>query len=269
MASNIKIANNFMAQLPDDDPRAEYARTVVASASRRRQLLWGGLLATLVATLFISLGLWQWRKFELKTRLQAELDERSRAALVVMPSTPGNAEDLRYRHVILRGEFDAERQIFIDNRVHREQAGYHVVTPLRLAGSDLRVLVNRGWLVAPADHRVQPVAPPPTGPVELTGIAIVPAKRFFTLAAPPAGHTTDWQPVWQNLDLASYASSVPWPIQPVVVQLDPEATHGYAREWPRPDERADMHRSYALQWFGFAASSLAIWLWFAVTIKRS
>ena len=36
----------------------------------------------------------------------------------------------------------------------------------------------------------------------------------------------------------------------------------YLREWPRPDERADRHRSYALQWFGFAIASLGIWVYF-------
>lgn len=247
-----------MARLPGDNQPVEYARSAASPASWR-PLVWGGLLAALLAALFISLGLWQWRKFEVKTRLQGELDGRGHAALVAMPTTPTDAESLRYRHVSLRGEFDAERQILIDNRVHRERAGYHVVTPLRLAGSDLRVLVNRGWVAAPADHRTLPTAPPPTGMVQLTGIAVVPASRYFTLAPAPTG---GWQPVWQNLDLAAYAAAAPWPTQPVVVQLDAEAPHGYARDWPRPDERAEMHRSYALQWFGFAASSLGIWLWF-------
>lgn len=256
-----------MARLPGSDESVEYARiappATSTSGSLRQPLVWGALLVVLLAILFVSLGLWQWRKFEVKTRLQGELDERSRAALVAMPATPTAAESLRYRHLSLRGEFDAAHQILIDNRVHRERAGYHVVTPLRLAGSDLRVLVNRGWVAAPADHRTLPSVPPPAGMVELTGIAVLPASRFFTLA-PAAG---GWQPVWQNLDLAAYAAAAPWPLQPVVVQLDADAPHGYARAWPRPDERAEMHRSYALQWFGFAASSLAIWLWFF--FKRS
>jgi len=48
------------------------------------------------------------------------------------------------------------------------------------------------------------------------------------------------------------------------VQLDPGAPGGYVREWPRPDERAERHRSYALQWFGFALASVAIWGYFLV-----
>lgn len=250
-----------MADLPQQTP-VEYARGAApaASPSRRGILLWGGLLVAIVVAGFISLGLWQWNKYAIKTERQTELDRRSRDALIAMPRRPASADFLRYRHVELAGEFDAARQILIDNRVDpaTERAGYHVVTPLKLAGSDMRVLVNRGWVLAAADHRVLPEVVPPAGQVTLTGIAVVPPAKFFTLAPPAAG----WQPVWQNLDLARYAAAAPWPLQPVVVELDAAAPHGYARAWPRPDEHADKHLSYALQWFGFAVSSVGIWLFF-------
>ena len=213
------------------------------------------LLAFLLPA-FVSLGLWQWRKAEAKTTLQAELDVRSSDAPVIMPNAPVASESLRYRRVILRGTYDAARQVLIDNRVHREQAGYHVITPLRLEGSTMHVLVNRGWLPAAADHRILPTAEVPAASIELTGIAVVPAQRFFNLAAQP---TSGWEPVWQNLDLARFSEVLPYPLQPVVIQLDASAPGGYLREWPRPDERADRHRSYALQWFGFAVASLGIW----------
>jgi hypothetical protein len=32
------------------------------------------------------------------------------------------------------------------------------------------------------------------------------------------------------------------------------------RDWPRPDDRKERHLSYALQWYGFAASAVLIWL---------
>ena len=216
----------------------------------------GGLLLAFLLPAFVSLGLWQWRKAEVKTTLQAELDVRSSDVPVIMPTAPVAGESLRYRRVILRGTYDAARQVLIDNRLYREQAGYHVITPLRLEGSAMHVLVNRGWLPAAADHRILPTAEVPAGTVELTGIAVVPAQRFFNLAAQP---TSSWEPVWQNLDLARFNEVLPYPLQPVLIQLDATAPGGYLREWPRPDERADRHRSYALQWFGFAVSSLGIW----------
>lgn len=215
-------------------------------------------MAALVS-LFVSLGLWQWNKGQAKLRIQAELDTRSAGALVAIPAAPGDPEPLRHRHLAAKGEYDASHQILIDNRTYQERAGYHVVTPLRLEGSAAAVLVNRGWVPAPADHSVVPEVPPPAGVVEVTGIAVVPPERFFTLAAPPAA---GWHGVWQNLDLPRLKEALPYPVQPVVMQLDPQLPGGYVRDWPRPDERADKHISYALQWFGFAASSVGIWLYF-------
>lgn len=221
--------------------------------------IFGGLLLAFLLPAFISLGLWQWRKAESKTALQAELEVRRHAPPVAMPGTAVHPETLRFRRVILRGTFDAGRQVLIDNRLYREQAGYHVITPLRLEGSDMRVLVNRGWVPAPAEHSVLPSIAVPAGTVELSGIAVLPGQRFFNLAPQPVD---GWSPVWQNLDLQRFRQVLPYPLQPLVVQLDAESAAGFVRDWPRPDERAERHRSYALQWFGFAIASLGIWTYF-------
>jgi surfeit locus 1 family protein len=252
-----------MAESPDKLSMPQYARQPQkpARASRRQAALIGGLVLAVLLPTFVSLGLWQWRKAETKTALQMELDARSHDAAVLMPGTAVDGETLRYRRVILRGTFDASRQILLDNQLHEERAGYHVITPLQIAGSNMHVLVNRGWLPAPADHAIQPVAEVPAGEVELTGIAVLPPQRFFNLAPQP---TSGWAPVWQNLDLERFRQGAHYPLQPVVVQLAAESPHGYLRQWPRPDERADRHRSYALQWFGFAIASLGIWGYFLV-----
>lgn len=213
---------------------------------------------------FISLGLWQWRKAETKTAQQIELDARSHDIAIAMPITLANAADvesLRHHRLLLRGTYDAAHQILIDNRLHQEQAGYHVITPLQLAGSNMHVLVNRGWLPAPADHQQQPVAKVPAGEIELNGIAALPSRRIFNLMPQP---TSGWAPVWQNLDIERFRSVVPYPLQPLIIELDPASPGGYVRDWPRPDEGAERHRSYALQWFGFAAASLGIWGYFLI-----
>ena len=211
-----------------------------------------------VAAGCIQLGNWQHAKAERKQAAQALLDARGRDAAVSLGSTPVEAESLRSRTVVLRGRFETDRQFFVDNRVHREQAGYHVITPLRLEGGDMRVLVNRGWIPALARHADLPQVATPVGLLELRGIAIVPGSRFFTLGSDAA--SGGWQAVWQNLDLARFAASASYPVQPVVVQLAADAPAGFVRDWPRPDERFERHLSYALQWYGFAASALLIWL---------
>ncbi|MCP5268545.1 MAG: SURF1 family protein [Zoogloeaceae bacterium] len=251
---------------------AEYARATPDAASRhvggptpvsRRFVIFaGGALVVLLVPLFISLGQWQWNKAMIKESRQSLLDSRAAETPVSLASSMVDADALRFRRVAVRGTYEPQQQILVDNRVHQERAGYHVVTPLRIEGSDMRVLVNRGWIPANADHSKVPVFPTPTGMVELTATAIVPGTRFFTLAPEPA--TPGWQPVWQNLDLARFRNAVTFPLQPVVLQLDAGTSNagGFVRDWPRPDERIERHLGYAWQWFGFAAATAGIWIFF-------
>lgn len=261
------MANNSNTTIPlsiGESPArlspVQYARPPARAArvSRWQAAILGALLLAVLLPAFISLGQWQWRKAELKTQLQNELEARSAELPVSLPGTLVEPETLHYRRVTVRGHYDAAHQILIDNRLHREQAGYHVVTPLRITGSNTQVMINRGWLPAPFDHRILPVAEVPAGEVELSGVVVIPGQRFFNLATQP---TTGWAPVWQNLDMARLRQGLA-PLQPFVIQLDPGAPGGYVREWPRLDIGAERHRSYALQWFGFACASLGIWIYF-------
>ena len=132
-------------------------------------------------------------------------------------------------------------------------------SPLRLAGSEMRVLVNRGWVPAGADHRQVPLADIPVGPVESRGSPSFPA----TVSSPwPLKRTQPGEAVWQNPDLDRFRRGVPYPLQPIILQLDLPLPAASSGTWPRPDEAADKHLSYALQWFGFAATTVGIWVWF-------
>ncbi len=218
------------------------------------------MLVAVLVPIFVSLGQWQWHKAADKTARQAQIDARSREPAVQLAASPVDAESLRDRRILVRGRYEPQYQILVDNRVHQERAGYHVITPLRIDGSDMRVLVNRGWIPATPDRHL-PAVETPTDTVDLIATAVVPGTRFFTLAADPA--TPGWQTLWQNLDLARYRQAVGFPLQPVVLQLDPQSDGaGFVRDWPRADERIERHLGYAWQWFGFAAATVAIWLYF-------
>jgi len=137
--------------------------------------------------------------------------------------------------VLVRGQYEPQYQILIDNRVHQGQAGYHVLTPLRIEDGNVRILVNRGWVPMGADRAQIPRLETPGALVEVEGVATVPQTGGFHLGtARPAG--TQWQPVWQYLDLSEYARHVPFPVQPVVVLLAPQSpAGGFARHWARLD----------------------------------
>lgn len=219
---------------------------------------WIPTLATLLLLpLLVGLGLWQLDRAEQKRALQAEYDRRAQGPGVLVGPELRGLEDLRFHRVVAKGYYEPEHQVLIDNRVHRGQVGYYVITPLRLLNGDARLLVNRGWVPLGADRQRLPPAPAPAGLQEITGVATVPAERVFTLGRPAPG----WQPVWQHLDLQRYRSLVAFPVQPVVVLLDSTSgAGGFVREWGRLDAGIATHQGYAFQWFALAVALLTLFL---------
>lgn len=212
-------------------------------------------LAVLVLVpLFLFLGYWQLERAEEKRALQAEYDRRATQDPVRIGAEWQPAEAFQFYRVEATGRYDTEYQILLDNRVHRGVPGYHVLTPLRIRESEMRVLVNRGWVPLGTDRQRLPAVDPPAETVTVRGIATVPHEGF-TLGEPSA-LSRDRPTVWQSLDLERYAREAGFPVQPVVVLLDPQAPGGFVREWARLDTGIAVHQGYAFQWFALAAAVL-------------
>lgn len=212
----------------------------------------------LLLPLFIHLGLWQAGKASRQEAARAALDMRMAEAPIRLDGGSLDGQDMQYRRVTVRGHFETQHQILLDNRLHESRPGYHVLTPLRIEGGEMRILVNRGWIPLTRDRRVLPVFDTPSETVEVIGHAVIPSAKYFELAAPPEG----WETVWQNLDLERYRSLVPFAILPIVLRMDETSPDGgFARQWPPPDDKVAMHRGYAIQWFGMAIVLVLFYLW--------
>ena len=221
---------------------------------------WVGTLAMLVCIpLFIHLGMWQYSKAEKKQALQAQYNANNDEVLQGIPAELGDLDALRYKQVLVQGEYLPQYQILLDNQVEGETAGYHVITPLQLADKAEVVLVDRGWIPASDNHSDLPKVEIPANAQKVLGQVWVPSQKFYTLAAPEAAKQ-EWQVLWQNMDMATYAKSVPFKVVPFVLRMSPSNDGGFVRNWIRPDDRIETHLSYAYQWFGFAAATLAIYL---------
>ncbi len=226
---------------------------------------WVLLLATLLAVaVTFSLGRWQLSRAAGKQALQAAIAQRQQqapldGATLARPLAPGQAGDLLHRAITLRGEWLADRTIFLDNRPMQGQAGFFVLTPLRLAGSDTVVLVQRGW--APRHQTRRETLPPvvtPAGPVQVVGRVAEHPPRVYELGADPGG------PIRQNLDLDAFRAETGLPLASVMVlQTDP-ASEGLRRDWPAAASGVDKHYGYAFQWFGLCTLIGLLFLWFQV-----
>ena len=127
------------------------------------------LATLLLLPLLLNLGLWQANKADKKQAMQDIYDQRGQSALVQIGAEPLNLESIRFSRVVARGYFEPAYQILLDNQIYKGQAGYHVITPLHIAGSTVRVLVNRGWVPVGADRNNLPVVATPQSEVEVTG----------------------------------------------------------------------------------------------------
>jgi len=216
---------------------------------------WPALAAVASIALTLALGNWQLGRGTEKTSLQQQLEARSRLPPVVLTAREVNPQELEWRQVSARGRFDPRYAVFIDNRVHRGAAGYHVVMPLRIEGSDMHVLVNRGWIATAGTRSAVPPVPTPAGEIEIRGMVALPSVRFLELSPKIAEGN-----IWQNLVLERYRQAVPVRIHPFVILQESAADDGLAREWPRPDVGANQHFAYAAQWFIMAAAIAILYL---------
>lgn len=238
------------------------------SGLRFRPTLVGTLLMLVCIPLFIKFGFWQYNKAEQKRQLQAMFDRALATEAVELPPAFGDIESWRYRQVKVAGQYDSRYQILLDNQIEQDRVGYHVITPLKISGTEKYVLVDRGWIAANADRNQLPEVWPPAGEQQVRGHLWLPADKFYSLESDvTSGGQRPWNTVWQNMDMAAYRQSVPVEVLPLAIRLDAEIKiGGYLRQWPAPAERITTHIGYAYQWFGFAAAALLIWLF--TSIKR-
>ncbi len=225
-----------------------------------------GTIATAICIpLFVHLGMWQYNKAAIKQKLQSQYEANAQQTTAALPKTFENLETLRYKSVAVEGEYLPEFQILLDNQVEAEVAGYHVITPLKMSDRNQVILIDRGWVAALPNHAELPNVDTPTGQQKVEGQVWVPSQKFFTLKSDVSG-ASDWQIVWQNMDMKAYQKRVPFEIMPVLLRMSVKNDGGFVRNWVRPDDRMATHLGYAYQWFGFAFAALAIYIF--VGFKR-
>lgn len=218
------------------------------------------LATLLLLPLMINLGMWQSNKADMKQARQQLFDQRERDGFISIGADPLDLESLRYRQVAVRGVYDPKYQVLLDNQVNRGQAGYHVITPLRIAGSAVMILVNRGWVPVGPDRNVLPKIGTPANEVVVTGTLQDITGRYIELAR-TENLQGGWQPVWQNLDPSRYKKEMPYDLQAAIILLDPEnPAGGFIREWPKPNFRIDVNRGYAIQWYLMSIALVIIYL---------
>lgn len=223
------------------------------------------LVATLIlVALGVALGQWQTRRALQKEAVAVRYLERGSAGPITLGSKLLAADEVEYRRIVVRGEFAAQWPVFLDNRPLNGNAGFYLLMPFRIAGSDRYVLVARGWTARNGAERtrVHNIVTP-SGMITIEGMGRRNPGRLLGL-----GQASALQPhaILQNLTIAEFAAASKLSMQPFMLEQATDTHDGLVRDWPQASSGAATNRGYAFQWYALALMAL---LFFIVTGFRN
>lgn len=217
--------------------------------------------AGIVATL--ALGFWQWGRAQQKLGLHAAMQARGALPPLASSALAGANDELLHRRIVLRGSWVAERTLYLDNRQMLAKPGFYVVTPLRLAGGEGVVLVQRGWVQRDFSRRDRlPPVQTPGGEVEVRGRLAPPPAKLYAFDQEEQGA------IRQNLDLGRFRAETGLALLPLSVQQAGAPSEGLLREWPQPASGADKNYGYAFQWWAMSGLIAILYVWFQFIVPR-
>ncbi len=209
------------------------------------------------------LGFWQLDRLS-ERRATNRIAQAARDAEVVrLPEGLEAGEDLAHRRIFASGSYDAANEIVVRGQVLNGLPGVHVVTPLRLAGRDTALLVNRGFVPSPDAVTAETDSLREGGEVRVEGVT-QPLSSGGGRPIERRGQTT-----WGRLDRDSLAERIPYPVLPVYLLQSPDsALPGLPRRLAAPPLGEGSHLNYAVQWFLFGGMSVVFALIFVARGDR-
>lgn len=228
---------------------------------------WIGLTLLVVAAagVMVRLGIWQLDRLDQRRQLNARVEAQINAqpfdlnAALADGSMP-DLVNMEYRTVTASGVFDPSNEVALHNQVFENQVGVHLLTPLRLAGTDQSIIVDRGWIPLEDYQAGRASDYGEAGEVMISGrlLRSVETGTIWRKVDPTAAPGERLESlIYPNLSRISAQSS--YPLLPVYIQAAPGADHaGLPIRFEEPIVLSEgSHMGYALQWFGFAITLLA------------
>jgi len=217
-------------------------------------------VATLVLLpILISLGFWQLDRAGQKREMLQQFEQQQAGPVLNLNNKVELESLFPYQKVAATGKFDTQHQFLLDNKVYQGQAGYQVITPLIITGSDKAVLVNRGWVPQMAFRKDLPAIPTPVELLTLEGQLKLELGEVYRLGE--SGLQIDsWPRVIQWLEMEKIEKSLGYKLQDFVILQTPDSPAGFVRDWYIKKIVPEKSVSYAVQWFALALALVIIYL---------
>ena len=238
---------------------------VVSPAVRPRWIVLS-IFVTVFTVTCVVLGFWQLGRLEERRASNAVVGSRLarapvglallREALLPQEGAATDPSYYEFTRVTAEGRLSDEGRVLVRSQVAAGQAGTHAVFPLDL-GDGAAVLVNVGWF--PLGVEPAPAADlyPPSGQMTLVGLLRADQRRPAFGRREPEGLLE----TVSRVDVGRIQEQVDIPLLPFWIQLvEPDDPDRFPIPAPIPSLDEGSHLSYAVQWFSFGATALAVYL---------
>ena len=221
--------------------------------------LWSTLVVLLAVAGMIRLGFWQLDRLAQRRAANAQLEAQlSAPALDLNADFPvDQLTEMEYRSVTVTGMYDFTQQVALKNQVNGGRIGFDLLTPLKIAGSDLSVLVQRGWIPYEDAQPSQWQKYAEAGMVTVKGMIRLSQSQagFGGVTDPTLAPGQSRLETWAYINLDRIRLQMNLNLLPIYIQQapDPAWTGLPVRGIFTPDLSEGPHLSYAIQWFIFSA----------------
>ena len=217
---------------------------------------------------FIVLGFWQIDRADQKNVLNSNYTDRQQEAIIVLDKNNviDEKSSLLWRKVEFEGSFINKQNIILDNQIFNQIAGFNIITPFKIKGSDSLVLVNRGWHPNLENREMLPIINEISGERILQGhIASFPVSGI-KLGKNNIETLNSQIFRFQRLDAAELNYFFSAKIMPYMIYLDPIIDKELYGNFKLPAPDSQKNYGYAFQWFAFAITLLIIFI--RLSMKR-
>ena len=233
-----------------------------------RQWILPTLLILLGMAGLAQLGFWQLDRLEQKRSHNAKvLSQRAAPSVDVLALGVEWPADLAGRRAVATGTFDYAKQVGIKNRFYKDALGVHLLTPFYLTGTDLVLMVDRGWIPLDTLQGDWRLFDEEGGEIQIMGLlqpsgSLSLEERGGQVVEIPADK------LWHREDLEALATVLELSLAPLFLAraLGPDSEHGFPRrQTQEPELNEGNHLSYALQWYTF---SLILGIGYVVLVRH-
>lgn len=216
------------------------------------------LFSGAVVLLCLGLGVWQIERLHWKEGLIARREAGLAAPPVAPPPTLAAARALEFHRVVAEGVFLNDREIPLHAIGPGGEAGFDILTPLRLSDGHI-VVVDRGFVPSALKDPAARRAGEPGGRVRVAGLLrLAPDGKPNWFIPDNRQDRSSW--FWIDLAAISAADRLHG-VAPYYIDADATPNPG---GWPLGRARLpalpNHHLQYALTWFSLAAAALVIYL---------